>query len=649
MISDTGTATAGHPAHGWDAVSEAMPDAVIHTDVNRIIRKVNPSFMRIFGYPPEEIIGKSTMEIYAVPRYYHEEGNLRFNPDSNADAGPYETCYRRRDGEWFTATSMGTRMLDDTGAVSGFMLVVRDDRENRQMASDYVRLATAVDQATENVVITDPEGRIQYVNPSFERTTGYTREEVLGMRPDILKSGAHDDAFYRNIWDTILAGQPWSGQIKNKRKDGSLYKEDCIISPVFAETGEIINFVGVKHDITRTLALEEQHRQSQRIESLGRLAGGVAHDINNLLFPILGYTEILLDELSNDSLIRDPVEQIRNAGIKVRNLVRQLLAFSRRQTLEVGPQNLNAVISGFKKLMRKTVREDVEMVFDLKTDLPLVMADLGQVEQILMNLLVNAQYAMPDGGKICIETGVHHRGDLAGAGADEDRNPFAYVRITDNGHGMDDATQKRIFEPFFTTRKQVCGTGLGLSTVYGIVKQHNGYIDVDSSPGEGAVFTVSLPVTRVPDVELRKTGKSESGPQTQPPCLNGEPRPRAMLADDNPMAVGFARKALERLGYKVVMAGDSRDCIEFMDAYQGPLDLLLSDVIMPRVNGRQLQGILREKVPGLKTLFMSGYSHDVIARHGHLEKGLNFIAKPFSKAELAVKLEAMGAGLSKSS
>ena len=628
---------------GWDQLSSAMSDAVVHADVNRIITRVNPAFTRMFGFSSEEILGKSTLEIYTAAESFHEQGRLRYNPDAQGPSIPYETEYRRKNGECFRATSIGAQIRTETGDVSGFMLLVKDEAENKRMASDYVRLAAAVDQATENVVITDPGGHIQYVNPSFERTTGYSRDEAVGATPAILKSGEHDQGFYREIWTTILSGRPWSGRIKNRRKDGSFYTEDCIISPVFSAGGEIMNFVAVKHDITRTLALEEQTRRSRRIESLGRLAGGVAHDINNMLFPILGYTEIMLLDMPKTSLMREPVEEIRKAGIKVRNLVRQLLAFSRKQTLEVGPLDLNRVIGGFEKLMRKTVREDVEMVFELDASLPLVTGDLGQLEQIIMNLLVNAQHAMPDGGKIIIKTGTGVP-DLAtcpdvGTGKPV---PYAYMRITDTGHGMDERTRRRIFEPFFTTRDENRGTGLGLATVYGIVKQHNGHIDVKTSPGNGAGFTVYLPVAApVKDGDLVQQAPA-NGSAPVPVHTPGKKAKKAMLAEDNAMAAGFAAKALETLGYDVIMAGDSRDCISFLDDYRGSLDLLLSDVIMPKVNGRELQGIVSEKVHGVKTLFMSGYSHDVIARHGHLEKGLDFIAKPFSIKALSQKLGSMG-------
>ena len=439
-------------------MAEAMPDALIHTDAHRIIRQVNPAFTQIFGYRPEEILGKCSLEIYAAPRFFYEQGEARFNCTAPVCSGTYDTRYRRKNGESFHAASVGIQVRNPAGHITGFLLMVKDDARDREVASDCIRLATAVDQATENVVITDPDGVILYVNPSFERTTGYSRQDVLGQTPAILKSGAHDQTFYKKIWDTILGGEPWSGQIKNRRKDGSLYTEDCIITPVFSDSGVIINFVAVKHDITRTLALEAKSRQSQRIESLGRLAGGVAHDINNLLFPILGYTDILMEDLSRDSLMREPLEEIRKAGVKIRNLVRQLLAFSRRQTLEIGPLDLNLVIREFKKLMQKTVREDVEIIYELSDGLPMVMGDLGQVEQILMNLLVNAQAAMPDGGRIIIATGCHDLGvpEDGPAGSFQD-GEFAYLRITDTGHGMDDQTRRRIFEPFFTTREQAKG------------------------------------------------------------------------------------------------------------------------------------------------------------------------------------------------
>ena len=504
-------------------------------------------------------------------------------------------------------------------------------------------LATAVAQATESVVITDALGHIQYVNPSFEKNTGYTRSEAMGRTPAILKSGAHDDDFYRDIWETITSGEPWAGQIRNKRKDGSFYIEDCIITPVFSESGDIINFVGVKHDITRTLELEEQTRQSQRIESLGRLAGGVAHDINNMLFPILGHTDLLLQDLPKSSLYREPIEEVHKAAEKIRDLVRQLLAFGRKQTLEMGPVDLNHIIRNFEKLLRKTIREDVSMEILPRPDLPLVMADTGQVEQIIMNLVVNAHFAMPNGGRLRIETGTGRMPGMPGRarGGPEGKPPVAcaFIRITDNGQGMDDRTRSRIFEPFFTTRPEGQGTGLGLSTVYGIVKQHQGQIRVQSEPGKGSCFTVSLPVCETencPGACSLCTAK----PAGRKEPAQGIAR-TVMVAEDNPMAMGIARTALERLGYDVVMAGDGKACKAFLSEYAGTLDLLLSDVVMAGVNGRDLHQHVVRQFPGVKTLFMSGYSHDVIAQYGKGAEGLDFLAKPFSAQQLSEKLAAL--------
>ncbi len=367
--------------------------------------------------------------------------------------------------------------------------------------------------------------------------------------------------------------------------------------------------------------LEKQFHQAQKLESIGRLAGGVAHDLNNLLSPILGYGELLLLEKSDANRRRESVEQILKAGRRARDLVRQLLAFSRRQTLHFRSLDLNFLLKNFEKLLRRTIREDVAIRTLPSESLPFIKGDMGQLEQVLMNLAVNAQDAMPDGGTLTIET---DRVELDETYASEHDGvtPGPYVRLTvsDTGTGMDRTTLRQLFEPFFTTKEFHEGTGLGLSTVYGIVKQHGGNVWAYSEPGMGATFKVYLPV-------------STESPPEEKSSLGSEPKGGSetiLLVEDNEEVRELAFAILQRSGYALLVAKSGQEALSLLEHHDGPLHLILTDVVMPGMNGRQLFDQASALYPRTKALYMSGYTRDVIAHRGVIDAGINFIQKPFS-------------------
>jgi len=375
--------------------------------------------------------------------------------------------------------------------------------------------------------------------------------------------------------------------------------------------------------------LEEQFRQAQKLESIGRLAGGVAHDLNNLLSPILGYGELLLLEKTDADRRRESVEQILKAGRRARDLVRQLLAFSRRQTLQFRSLDLNFLLKNFEKLLRRTIREDV-VIRTLPADpLPFIKGDMGQLEQVLMNLAVNAQDAMPDGGALTIETGQVEL-DETYASERDGVTPGPYVRLTvsDTGTGMDQSTLGQLFEPFFTTKEFHEGTGLGLSTVYGIVKQHGGNVWAYSEPGLGSTFKVYLPVSTEALQEEKSTPGSEprGGSET------------ILLVEDNEEVRELTLAILKRNGYPVLVAESGPEALSLLEHHDGPLHLILTDVVMPGMNGRQLFDQVFALYPDAKALYMSGYTRDVIAHRGVIDAGVNFIQKPFSVKLLTTRV-----------
>jgi PAS domain S-box-containing protein len=370
----------------------------------------------------------------------------------------------------------------------------RIEAQLREREESHARLATAVEQAAESIVITDLSGTILYVNPAFERITGYTAQEAVGRNPRMLKSGQHDAAFYGQMWDTLLQGHVWSGRITNKKKSGALYEAEITISPIHDSTGQIVNYVAVKHDVTRQVLMESQLRQAQKMEAIGQLAGGVAHDFNNLLTVIQGNASLLLSAEVNSAIRTECSQQILHATERAATLTRQLLLFSRKQVMQPANRNLNDIVEGMVKMLRRVLGGDVALRSELAPGLPPVFADVGMIEQILLNLAVNARDAMPTGGVLTISTGTQVLDGKEATNAHLDAaGEFVWLRISDTGCGIPPEVRPRIFEPFFTTKEVGKGTGLGLATVYGIVEQHHGWIDVTSETGSGSTFKVYLP------------------------------------------------------------------------------------------------------------------------------------------------------------
>ncbi|MCB9768125.1 MAG: PAS domain S-box protein [Candidatus Omnitrophica bacterium] len=508
--------------------------------------------------------------------------------------------------------------------------IVHDITERMEIENERERLISAIEQAAECIVITDKEGSIQYVNPVFEKTTGYSREEVIGQNPRVLKSGRHDGPFYEKLWETISSGETWTGRMVNKKKDGAFYTEEASISPVYNSSGEISSFVAVKRDITQELALEEQLHQSQKMEAVGRLAGGVAHDFNNMLQTILGYSEMGLEGISPSHPLHLSLSEIHTAAERSADLTRQLLAFARKQTISPKILDLNDAVADTLKMLGRLIGEDIHLIWKPAHKLPPISMDPVQIHQILANLTVNARDAISDGGTIHIESSAV---SLSEEDCEANRNmrPGEYVtlKLIDDGVGMDSETLDRIFEPFFTTKAQGEGTGLGLATVYGIVKQNEGYIEVDSKPGLGTTFQIFLPC-------LDKQIEGERGAKEKPPLLKGSER--ILLVEDEQVVLDLGVRLLKKLGYHVLATRDPREAIRLLQDPSLSIDLLMTDVVMPEMSGRDLFERVREIRPEIKCLFMSGYTADVITHHGILEEGIHFLEKPFNIGTLSRKL-----------
>jgi len=494
------------------------------------------------------------------------------------------------------------------------------------------RLMTAITQTPESIVITDSQARILYVNPAFEQISGYSQAEAMGQNPRLLKSGRHDAAFYRDLWATIGNGGVWRGRLLNKRKDGSLYTEDAVIAPVRDEHGAIVEYIGVKRDITHELAVEEQYRQAQKMESIGRLAGGLAHDFNNLLSVIIGHAELALRELPDAAPGRADLGSILGAAQRAAGLTGQLLAFSRRQVVEPRVLDLNELTLDVKKLLRRVISEDIRVVKELAPDLGRVRADAGQIEQVLLNLVVNARDAMPSGGTLTLRTAnVTLDDEYARRHFGVTPGEYIVLSVADTGTGMTEEVKQHLFEPFFTTKPQGQGTGLGLATCFGIVQQSRGHIRVDSEVGKGTTVSVHLP---------RVQGRAaDSGSR---PAAAGAARGTEtvlLVEDDVPLRSVMAR-VLHLHGYTVLDAAHGDDALAMVRASHCGVDLLLTDVVMPDTGGDALAARVRGLCPRIKVLFVSGYTGDALVREALASPGVHFLQKPFSPADLANKVRA---------
>lgn len=504
---------------------------------------------------------------------------------------------------------------------------------NRQMQ----RLTTAIEQSAESIIITDTDRIILYVNPTFERVTGYSRAEAVNQNlSELIGSGKQDNAFYQEMWDTIRAGQVWHGRLINRKKDGDLYTDEAIITPIRNEAGEIVNYVSVQRDVTRELQLEEQYHQAQKMQAVGLLAGGVAHDFNNLLTPIRGYAEMLeLDLPADYGELKDLAHRIQDVSWQAAALVKQLLIFSRKQVANPKVLNLNSVVGNISQLLERLIEEHIEVETHLSPELWAVKVDPTQIEQVIINLAVNARDAMPDGGKLMIETRNAVIDDSYTANHLEvEQGEYAQLIVSDTGIGMSKEVRVRIFEPFFTTKAEGKGTGLGLATVFGIIKQNKGHIWVYSEPGQGTTFKVYLPRATSKDTTLPQNEKTIKG------LVGGTET--ILVVEDEPSVRSLAKFILSRQGYTVLEAANGEEALRITQEYRGEIHLLLSDTVMPKMSGQALVDQFKVLRPDTKILLTSGYTGKT---DNYSDEAINthiaFIPKPFSAVELAQTVRAM--------
>jgi len=608
------------------AIVESSGDAIIAKKLDGTILTWNKGAETLYGYPAEAVMGHNIALI--VPEDRNDEMAAIYRRVRNGEwVPPYETVRKRKDGKLMDVSMRTSPIWNSFGRVTGVSVIARDISDLKRTQESRARLALAVEHTAESIVITETDGTIMYVNPAFEQVTGYCRQEVIGRNPRLLNGGKHSPEFYRVMWDTLTQGRAWTGVLINKRKDGTFYEAEAVISPVRDEVGQVINYVGVERDVTHERQLEDQLRQSQKMEAIGQLAGGIAHDFNNLLTIITGYGQLLLDDLDPDDLRRLKMSEINKAAARAASLTRQLLAFGRRQVLASEVLDLNDVLVNMERMLHRLIREDIEVVIVQGEALGRVRTDRGQIEQVVMNLVLNARDAMPQGGKLTLATSnVNFDKDASGARPEVAPGPYVMLTVCDDGCGISQEMQSRIFEPFFTTKEKGKGTGLGLSTVYGIVRQSEGCVWVDSEEGQGAAFKLCLPRVKE-QFDLLDPAEERGAP------LRGSET--ILLVEDEESLRSLVQDILEGLGYKVLAAKSGDEGITLCKQHPAPIPLLLTDVVMPGMSGTDLAKHLKFLYPEMRLLYMSGYTEDVMLRQGILGPGAAFLGKPFTPQAIA--------------
>ncbi|MGA2383532.1 MAG: PAS domain S-box protein [Gemmatimonadales bacterium] len=606
-----------------------IDDALFVHDADGRIIDCNEAACRRLGYSRDELLAMRTADVDA-PEFAVGFGE---RTSQQLLRGRYtcEGLHITKDGRHIPVDINST--LIDYGGQPAVLAVMRDIT-GRKQAEEALRRSEAehrglVEHAPLGISRSTPDGRFLSANQALVTMLGYESADEL-LQLDLRRDLYTDPEDWARVTAQVQSQGAAKVETPWKRKDGTLVTVRLNVRGVRNPAGELECYEALVEDVTEQRSLENQLRQAQRLEAVGRLAGGVAHDFNNVLTAITGYSELLLDELDANDPKRRDVEEIRAAGQRAAGLTRQLLAFSRKQVLQTRVLDVNQVVRTLEMMLRRLIGEDVKLEVSLDSALGAVRADPGQLEQIIMNLAVNSRDAMPGGGRLTIET-VNVDLDEAYARKHAAALPGRYVMlaVSDTGVGMDAETQSHIFEPFYTTKEQSAGTGLGLSTVYGIVKQSGGYVWVYSEPGGGATFKIYLPRVDEP-VEAPEPGAAAR------PAAGG--RETVLLAEDDPSVRAIVAEVLTQKGYRVLQAPDGQTALEIARAQPGAIQLLVTDLVMPGMTGRELAEAVAAERAGVRVLYMSGYTDDAVVRHGVLTEGMPYLQKPFSPSSLAAKV-----------
>ena len=602
-----------------------------------IILYASDSAERIVGYAPSDLVGRSLLSYLDSNDAITVRALLHTANGKSGGTGPVEFSLRRGDGSPVWLEAVGTNLLNDA-TIRGIVLNARDvserKRADRALRESEERYRDLFDNASDLVCMATPEGSLLYVNQAWKDGTGYGEDEIGRMQ---LLDLVHPEsrAYYAQVLERVLTGERLDHvELVFVPKAGTPITVEGNLSCTFKD-GKPSVVRGIYRDITERKKVEEHLRRAERMQAAGKLAGGVAHEVNNMMTGVIGFSEFLLRSLEEGDVRRSDVEEIIKAGTRAADVTRQLLAFTRQQFLQPQVLDVNAVVSDMQKMLKRSLGEDHMLTLQPSPRAGQLRADRGQLEQVLINLIINARDAMTGHGRVTIET-APAGWDVGFAqrhgGVELPLGNYVMLAVSDTGCGMEPDIQARIFEPFFTTKGIGQGTGLGLSTVYGIVKQSGGYVWVYSEPGEGSVFKIYLPAAApgqtadlLPDQLQIPQGGSET----------------ILVIEDEDMVRNLACRGLRDHGYTVIEARNGAQALLYITMHPGTIDLVISDVVMPEMGGRELARRLAEHSPGLPVLFMSGYTGDDVVHRGLLEPGAPFQQKPFTPVGLATKVRSM--------
>ncbi|NOY59138.1 MAG: PAS domain S-box protein, partial [Calditrichaeota bacterium] len=605
---------------------ESAPNAIILSDEKSHILSWNTAAKNMFQYKKKEILNRSFLLL--IPERYKKRFKKSFQEIKKTGRGNFigKTIVMeglRKDGvEIPIEFSIATWKADGK---TFFSTIIRDISERKEAQAQLSQQSWVIEQASESIMITDTDGNIEYVNPAFEKVTGYTSWETIGEKPRILKSGVHNQQFYEVLWRTITSGNVWHDVFTNRRKDGTLYYEDAIIFPIKNPDGKIINFAAVKRDITQERILEDQFRQAQKMEAIGTLAGGIAHDFNNILGAIIGYTELALDDSDENSIIYQNMENVLNASIRAKDLVKQILTFSRLDKLERKPIQLSSVVKETIKLLRASLPTTIEIISLIRAKSSVILADPVQIQQIILNFSTNAAHAMREhGGQLRIfldeidldkQAGLKHQGLAAGHYVD--------LAVSDTGQGIEKSIINRIFDPFFTTKEVGEGTGMGLSVIHGIVQRLEGKITVESNVGKGTTFHVLFPrVEKEAVKEREKAGPSKRGDES------------ILYIDDEEALVRIAEKKFTDLGYHIIGKTSSTEALELFKKDPDRFDLIITDQTLPEMTGKELSKQILQMRPDMPIILCTGYSNAITKTEAESMGIREFMLKPLSLRDM---------------
>ncbi|ATX82995.1 PAS domain S-box-containing protein [Mariprofundus ferrinatatus] len=619
-----------------------IPDLVWLKDADGVYLSCNRSFEKLYGCSEHEIVGKSDYDFVSS----EQADSFRQH-----DLAAMETKGSRINEEWLTFAddsyrglfeTIKTPMYDNHGSLIGVLGIARNITERKQAQDEILaqqqelsRLSQALQQAGECIIITSPDAEIEYVNPAFSEITGYTYDEVMGRKTSLLKSNQQDASFYRELWQTITAGRKWEGNLINRRKDGSFFPAMISIAPVFNDEREIAHYVAIIKDVTELKQLEQQLVQIQKMEAVGTLVGGIAHDFNNMLAAVQGNLYVAKKAIDDKLTIAEKLENIETLVGHAAGVVRQLLSFAKRDITEAEVINLNRLIEEGFSLARSTIPENIQHKLQICEEQLNIEVDPVQLQQVMINLSNNARDALEGADQPLIEWRLEHYvadEPFMNIHPDINSRELAKISVSDNGSGIERERLGSIFDPFYTTKEEGKGTGLGLAISFSTVQRFGGVIEVDSMPGRGTTFEVYLP--------LSQSSQIEPAAETEPVLASGN-QEGILLVDDEEHVRSTTAEVLRDLGYRVFEAGDGEQALALYQEHADEIDLLLSDVIMPKMGGPELVEAIRRIDPEIPVILASGYDQDNSASRKRVIENCRFLTKPYSFERLGNYIQQM--------